>query len=58
MNWFARYRADYRALRALDGGRSPIAAALVEAAVLVLMVLDVLAVAAFVPVLIGLAVAS
>ena len=58
MSALARARANYRALRALDGERSPIASAVIDAGVLVLILLDVLAIAAFVPAMIGLAVWS
>lgn len=58
MTWLAKYRADYRALKALDGGRSPLAAALIDGVVIMLLLLDVLAIVTFVPILIGLAVWS
>lgn len=58
MSALARARANYRALRALDGGRSPIASASIDAVVLLLVLLDVLAIAAFVPAMVGLAVWS
>lgn len=58
MSWVAKYRADWRALRALDGGRSPALSAAIDATVLLLVLLDLLALVAFVPALIGLAVWS
>ena len=56
MTWLARYRADYRALKVLDGGRSPGVATAIDAALLVLILLDGLAIVAFVPAMIALAV--
>lgn len=58
MTWFAKYRADYRALKALDGGRSPLASALLDSVVIALLLLDVLTIVAAGPVVIGLAVWS
>ena len=58
MSWLAKYRADWRALQALDGGRSPGLATAIEAAVLLLVLLDVLTIVAFVPALVDMAVWS
>lgn len=58
MTWLAKYLADWRALRALDGGRSPGVATAIDAALLMLVLLDVLTIPAFVPAMIALAVRS
>ena len=58
MTWLARYRANYRALKALDDGRSPLLSAAIDGVVIVMLLLDLLAIVAFVPSLIGLAVWS
>lgn len=46
--WLAKYLADHRALRAIDGGRLPGFELAIDAAVLLVILVDVLAIAALV----------
>lgn len=48
MTWVDRYLADWRALRAIDGGRLPGFELAIDAAVLLVILVDVLAIAALV----------